>query len=52
MENAKPTEDKVLTNSRWQAGNSTPRYGRDEQKQLDTVTQCTPGFFRGARIPK
>ncbi len=44
--------DKAITNSRWQKESSTPRYGRDEQKTLDSILACTSGFFRGARINK
>lgn len=37
---------------RWVAGSKVARYGRDEQKLLDEINTVTPGYFRGARIPK
>lgn len=52
MDNEKEETAKVLTRSRWQNDNGVPRYGKDEQKLLDVINVSTPGFYRGARIPK
>ncbi len=43
-------EPKTLTNSRWQDGNNTPRYDRNQQKDVDAVLDGTRGYARGARI--
>jgi len=46
------TDEKVLTNSRWQDGNKVPRFDKNQQKDLDTVLEATPGFFRGYKLNK